>query len=96
MRGSLPSPAPRLRAASDRCVQGTGRCIPSRLISLSLLPLPSFSLFPTYFSHHSSLPFPGTAAGCFLTPRSLLKDLPGGSSALPVPWGTLHTKPEGD
>lgn len=47
---SLPSSAPRLRAASSHCVQRTGRGVPSRLISppLSLLPLPSSPLFPTY------------------------------------------------
>lgn len=37
-RDSVPSPAPRPRTASDHCVQGTGRCIPSWLISLSALP----------------------------------------------------------
>lgn len=92
--GTSPPPVPR-RSGCQRSLRAGVRAAHSFPANLSPAPPPLLSpFFPTYFSHDSSLPFPGTAAGCFLTPRSLPKDLPGGSSALPAPRGTLHTEPQ--
>lgn len=84
-RDSLPSPASRLRAASEHCVQGTGRCIPTRLISLSapppllfpfsyLLFTPLFLAFPWNSCRlfpDTSIPTEGSSWRQFCAPCSL-------------------------